>query len=158
MTRAETVTRVLNMHRRRFEAGNADALLDAIAYCGEREVVQPDWVVKAFRERWNKWLGFEVRTLDQAFGLSRPKGKKLAWLRKVHRFAKEVLLDIADAAAHGRPINFDLFEEIGERLGERYGLSGFGATTVDKLYREARKTAFVIVPNLPADELSKRSR
>jgi hypothetical protein len=142
ITRAESAARILDAHRRRFEDGNAEALLDAIGFCGERRMVQPDWVVKAFQERWKKWRGFEVRTLDEAFRVSRPKGRKLTWLRTVRRFAYEVLLDIADAKAHGRPVNVALYEEI----GERYGLSG---TTVDKLYREARKTAFVLIPNIP---------
>jgi hypothetical protein len=143
--------RILSMHRRQFENGNNEALLEAMAFCGRRRIVQPDWIVDAFAERWKKWTEFQVRTADEAFGLSRPKGQKLSWLRLQHKLKYEVLLDIADAQAHRRPVNHDLYEEI----GERYGVS---ATTVDKLYREARKTAWVVFQELPECDLRNNAK
>ena len=55
--------------RKRFEAGEAKALLEAIDYCARSRTTMPLWVAEAYIARFDEWFRYRARTLDQAFGV-----------------------------------------------------------------------------------------
>ena len=114
-TRAER-EHVLQKFRQRVEAGHTEALLDAIAYCGRHGVAQPDWVVKAFRQRWDKYRSFQVTTLDEAFGL--PRRTWINKRRKEYLHKLDVYIAVNDLAGrHNLPIDDELFARVARDLG-----------------------------------------
>jgi hypothetical protein len=113
----EIVAAILDEHRARFERGHKAELLYAIRLCLDQRVVAPEWVVDAFARAMRKWGSFDVRTLDEAFGVEWPKGKSIAAARKRWRLALAARLAVSEARRAGRAVDDELFEEIGRRLG-----------------------------------------
>jgi AraC-like DNA-binding protein len=65
---------LLKRYHERFDQGNKLALLEAVDLCG-RAGLLPLWVRNAFGDAWSAYRRYQVPTLDQAFGVQRPKGK-----------------------------------------------------------------------------------
>ena len=70
----ETMSAMLEWYRQKYEGGDGAALLKAIEYCGMYRLVMPDWIVTNFATSFHSWDRFECKTLDDAFGVARPKG------------------------------------------------------------------------------------
>jgi len=115
----------------RFEAGNKNALIQAIRRCGQQQMVMPEWVVDAFFRATNKWYQMDIKSLDKAIGVAWPKGKSIAAAKKRRRLQFAVLNAVSKAKSEGCAVDDQLFEQIGRRLG-------LGKTLVKEYYKSAR--------------------
>jgi len=121
----------LDEYREHFERGNKNALIQAIRFCFNQEIVAPEWVVAEFFRATNRWYNMECKELGEAFGVAWPKGANLNALEKRRRLKFAVLNAVNDARAQGRAIDDLLFEEIGQNLG-------LGKTLVKEYLQAAR--------------------
>lgn len=103
--------------REKHEAGDGYAALRAVCLCGKVRLVMPEWVVDAFHKATNMLRRLEVKTLDEAFGVTFPKGKHINALRKFERFGFAVHHRVQEEPRNGRPIDDGLFEKVGNELG-----------------------------------------
>jgi hypothetical protein len=106
----------LEEYRTGYEAGKKADLLRAIRFCLDQEIIPPDWIVRAFAAATNRWFSLRAKTLDDAFGIKYPKGAHLNASRKRRALTPAVLVAVGNARAEGRPVDDDLFEEIGKSL------------------------------------------
>jgi hypothetical protein len=127
----EIVAGLLDELRQRFEAGDKNALIQAIRRCFDFGVIAPQWVVDAFFRATNTWYQMDAKSLDEALGVAWPKGKSIAAAKKRRRLQFAVLNAVNRAKSEGRAVDGELFEQIGRRLG-------LGATLVKDYYRSAR--------------------
>lgn len=127
----EVIAVQLEEHRQHFERGDKSALIAAIRFCFNEEVVAPEWVVDAFFRATNKWYSMEAKELGEAFGLEWPKGKSVAAAKKKRRLKWAVHNAIWDAKLRRAPCDDELFAKIGKRLG-------IGVTLVKEYYASAR--------------------
>ena len=65
-----------------YEKGIVQELFLAIMYCGEEKIPLPDWIVEAFSKSVRKYINWDVKTLDEAFGTKRPKEMRFDKLQK----------------------------------------------------------------------------
>lgn len=120
---------VLNGFRQNFERGNKDALIQAIRFCFDQELVAPKWVVSAFFSATNRWYQLETKELGAALGLAWPKGKNLSAARKRRRLTCAVLIEIIKATESGHAIDDELFASVGKKFN-------IGKTLAKQYYRE----------------------
>jgi hypothetical protein len=88
------VTETLQQYRAKFEAGDMYYLLLGIDLCWRTGTHVPMAFRQAFCDRLQPWIDNEVRTLDAAFAVQRPKGKHLkshARLRPIIEFRVKAL-------------------------------------------------------------------
>ncbi len=116
--------------REQFEKGRGSALISAMRWCANQQLVMPEWVVKAFSRATNDWYNYRAKTLDEAFGVQLPKGTHIAALRKKRDLKHRVHAEIMALRTKGRPINKTLFREVGSHYG-------IGATLCEEYYRSA---------------------
>ena len=64
------------------ERADGLGVLEAMELCAEWKIAAPDWLLKAFSERLARFNFCEVRTLDEAFGVERPKSFNLIAARQ----------------------------------------------------------------------------
>jgi hypothetical protein len=128
----EVVAILLDDLRQRFEAGDRNALIQAIRRCFQCGVVAPEWVVTAFFRATNKWYQMDAKSLDDALGVAWPKGKSVAAAKKRRRLKFAVFNEINKARARGRAVDEELYQEIGRQFG-------IGKTLV-KVYDHAART------------------
>jgi hypothetical protein len=68
----------LNGLKQRYALGDKTALIDTLKmYTDIDRTEMPDWVASAVFQALYKWRECEVLTLDEAFGVTRPKGFRL---------------------------------------------------------------------------------
>lgn len=73
----------LEVLRQRYEAGQTDALLDAVGICISKPIVAPEWVQRAFNIAWHiRYADCQVRDLGEAFEIERPNGFDIRTGRK----------------------------------------------------------------------------
>ena len=102
--------------RKRFEAGEANALLDALDYCARSGSAMPLWLAEAFCTRYDKWLRYDAKTLDQAFGVER-KGERIPDRRVRGSLKAPVAWEVIRLHKQEKlPIDEALFERVGKRL------------------------------------------
>jgi len=77
-----------------YEAGDKASLLQAVEYCGMYKLIMPEWVVYAFTMSHRKWQRLEVKTLDQAFEVEKPKGYRLHAQKELMDNSIDVFLDV----------------------------------------------------------------
>ena len=74
---------MIDMQRRRYEAGDGHALLAAVAWCPIDRNPAPQWVQQAFGAAVQRFQSGKVPTLDETFGFARnAKGKHVAAARR----------------------------------------------------------------------------
>ena len=100
-----------------FTAGKKDSLFEAIRFCGNEQVIMPEWVVDAFFAATNDWYRLDAKTLDDAFGCPWPKGKHINAAKKRRDKAPLVYCMVKEAKDNGIPVDISLFEEIAAELG-----------------------------------------
>jgi len=99
-----------------YENGDNAKLFSAIGYCGRNKIIMPEWLVQSFHDSWYEWIGYKVKTLDEAFGLEWPKRKSLAAARKKRNKRFEVYNRIKAFHEEGETIDGELFEKVGHDL------------------------------------------
>ena len=129
-SRAELHARRLEGFRRGFEGttGNARAanLLMAVAYCCSGDGALPKWASDALNEAARSWLFHKVATLDEAFGVTKPKHFRAKRNQSAAFSALyEVLEDRRSKGQHAHD-----WRAIAER-------AGYGHTMLEELYRRS---------------------
>ena len=98
--------------RKRFDAGDNAALLEAANLCAMAGTAMPQWLAEAFCARFLDWYLFQAKTLDEAFKITR-KGKHTDKAARRERLRPRV----AEAVGRlGLPIDEHLFRVIGAEL------------------------------------------
>lgn len=110
------VGEALDRHQQRFSAGDNKALLDAFNDCAAFRVIPPDWVLFEVGRALRSYTEAEVRTLDEAFHVSRRKSENLEGTRNTVMLTNGIRLAVRMAKRKdpSRTIDHDLFDEIGE--------------------------------------------
>jgi hypothetical protein len=110
-------------YRRRYADGDNLALLEAADHCHSTGRALPADLATAHCTRFGSWRRDQVRTLDEAFGVERPKGQHFDELKK--RSCDR--MDVLNCAMRLRqtknlPVGGEMFMAIAEELGltERY--------------------------------------
>jgi hypothetical protein len=100
---------------KRYDAGDRSALLDAIYLLSG--AFFPAWVREGFTEAWAQYRQYNVQTLDQAFGIKRPKGQHLEAARKRELLRPLIVGEVYYRHAKGAPLDQGTFEAVGRALG-----------------------------------------
>ena len=120
---AKITDRAIEDCRKRFEAGEAAALLDALDYCARSGTAMPLWLAEAYCSRYILWLTYKVKTLDQAFGAER-KGERIPERRKRLLLEPRVAMEVDKLHRQEKlPIDEALFERVGKNLSIRPGMA-----------------------------------
>jgi hypothetical protein len=124
LERIETERKLQGLDR-----GEPGAAIYAIWLCSFHDDMQPPaWALKEFRRQYAMGLHGKLRSWDDVFG--RPPRTKVQMERYARHLAlmPKVWAEVASAKDGGRPINNELFKEIGAKL--RVGSS----TLTSRLY------------------------
>jgi len=109
---------MLSRYERRYKAGDAEALLEALRWCFGMDTPPPDWVRVRVNEALMRYWMFEAVTLDAAFGVKRSKDKRtLEHGRERVTHVEKVTFAVLKAHRRGSSLNDALFQRIGTRLG-----------------------------------------
>ena len=122
----------LELALERYADGDDSALLEVAEWAMYRDELVPDAAARAFGHARAKWETAHTRTLDEAFGLERPKGWRQHDARRWGK-AGAVYLEVKRInEREGVPIGPDLFE----RAGAAYAVS---RTTASEMYYSVKK-------------------
>src|ERR1700733_4231800 len=86
------------------------------------------WLTTAFCDAYDRYLNFEVKSLDELFG-GRRKGMQIGAARRRLEKRDEVFWRVQELRKAGRSVNRDLFNAV----GKEFGISGAKA---DSFYYE----------------------
>ena len=132
---------ILGRYRKRFLAGDNDALLQAVDYCLRAKLVAPQWVATAHAISMRKWHALLVADLGSAFGVRKHKRNQMAAERRRRRLAMIVYETVSIIIEEQQPVigkkdvlDDTLYELAAKRLGK-----GFSKTLVKKYYLEMRE-------------------
>lgn len=113
---AKLTDRAIANCRKRFEAGEAGALLDAVDYCARSGTAMPLWLSEAYCARYIAWRTYKFKTLDQAFAVER-KSQRIPELRKREILKPRVAIEVDRIHREEKlPIDEALFERVGKAL------------------------------------------
>lgn len=102
--------------RKRFEAGDPKAFFWAVDYCLRTRTATPLWLAQAWCEGFDKWVRYEAKTLDQAFGVER-KGERVSDRKRRLRLQPRVAWEVIRLhQEENLPIDEALFERVGKAL------------------------------------------
>jgi hypothetical protein len=109
------------------------ALLTAIDLCVRTGRPVPPPFAQLFCDRLDEWFRHQAASLDQVFGVQRPKGQHLADLKKRTRLRPIVVTRVLELHAQGLAIDTVLLTRVAGELG-------ISLSTVNRLYydREGR--------------------
>lgn len=82
-------------------AGDGRIILFLMGSAAALGVVAPPWLGKLFRERLDRFNDCEVKTLDEAFGVKRPKNFNIRGARKRAKYLADVVLKVDDLRREG---------------------------------------------------------
>jgi hypothetical protein len=119
----------------RFQAGDNQALFDLIVWSLAGGQAPPPEASTAFVERYDRWFKLEVRTLDEAFGVERHKGRQIDDLAAERERLRPYIVLRVEAWRKDKPAGRELFETIAKDFGKsrRY---------VEELYYEKESAAW----------------
>ena len=128
VVKPKLTARMVEQLRCKYEAGDARALLEAIDFCVRAGMPAPVWLAEAWCAQYEEWVMFRAKTLDEAFGVSRPKGMHIDQAALRQRLKARVVLEVLRLHREKHlPIDQDLFTLVGKMLGIEGGL-------VNKIY------------------------
>lgn len=110
----DAADRALMWCHKRYDGGDRSALLDAIDVLS---VFFPAWVREGFAKAWAQYRQHNVKTLDQAFGIKRPKGQHLKAARAREVLRPQIVFSVYCLHAKGAPLDQGIFEQVGRELG-----------------------------------------
>ena len=109
--------------RKRFEAGEPKALLEAIDFCARSGSAMPLWLAEAFCARYEAWSRYDAKTLDQAFGVER-KGERIPNRKFRESMKPRVAYEVCRLHRQEKlPIDEALFERVGQILEIPMGMA-----------------------------------
>ena len=83
----------------------------------------PIWLSNAYSSSYVAWLKYQVKTLDQAFGVQR-KGQRIPGRRERELLKPRVVIEVDKLhRQQGLPIDEALFELVGEALQIKPGMA-----------------------------------
>ena len=120
--------------QRQFESGDTVALLEAIYNCAMHDLTMPEWVQRAYIDRYRQIIHFEAASWDEVFGKPHRKGLRLADARRRRELRTPIFLRIREIrrAEPDTAIGDGLFERVAEEFG-------IGKTLVNELWYEAER-------------------
>lgn len=116
---------------KKYKAGDKLALIDAITLAAHYEILMPDWLTKSTVVDVRKVNHYELKTWNDIFGDTVPKGKSINKLRIDRELPFSVGADIEEAINNGLSINDDLFNN----LAEKYNTNRDKITKAYKRYK-----------------------
>ena len=116
----------LKDYEEQYSNGYQSALFAAIRYCGNEQIVMPEWAVDAFFKATNDWYHFKVKTLDEAFGLTWPEKKQFPAAKQRRELQATVYYRVKELSEN-MPIDETLFELVGDE-------NNIGKTKVSEYY------------------------
>lgn len=119
--------KVVEKFRGAVEAGDGDALLSAIQCLVSSRAPFPLWLAAATFQAIDKYKTHAAATLDEAFGVERPRRYRQAKARELETTARNAIADIVSLRMLGLPVSGDMFEAVG-------GLHAAGKTKVSEWY------------------------
>lgn len=114
--RMEILERLRERVVARDEAGNftdGDAVLEAVMTAATLVLPMPDWLAGRVTQAISSYRNYEVKTLDQAFGVQRPKGKRIHAEFNERQNAIYVIAEVLYLQAQGKPTDAGIFEAAG---------------------------------------------
>jgi len=123
---------LIKLHER-YNHGDNRAVLEAIDILS---AVFPDWLRQAYFVAWGRYRRYEVDTLDQAFGVERPKGQHIEDAQKREELRKLILFRVYFLHyRENKPIDAGTFAQVADELGVSTGLVTqiFGSAESDEL-------------------------
>lgn len=116
---------------KKYKAGDKLALIDAITLAAHYEILMPDWLTKSTTVDVRKVNQYELKTWNDIFGDTVPKGKSINTLRIDRKLLFSVGADVDAAVKNGLSINDDLFND----LAEKYNTNRDKITKAYKKYK-----------------------
>ena len=107
----------LAKYHKYFCAGEAEALLDALELCAAYRIPLQEWAANEFLKRFYPWAEFRTATLDDAFGVARPKGTHLKARRLRQALWFDILREVSRLQNEGMPLSDEIFERVAELVG-----------------------------------------
>lgn len=130
----DNLKQIENCHAR-FEAGDGMALLEAVLITLGTKIIPPDWLAVGFRSAFTSYWNADVKTLDDAFNVHRPKGFSTKAEAKRRQWVGFAVIDIVLLSSLGAAIDDNLFDAV----GNNYGISG-GTVKERYYYHKNNKT------------------
>lgn len=106
-------TAMLERFREQVERGDGDALLEALSTAATLGMAMPLWLASAITGAVASYRNADARTLDEAFGVKRPKGQRQDAIQSEGRKAIYVIAEVLRLHAQGIPIDAGIFEVAG---------------------------------------------
>jgi hypothetical protein len=108
---------LLAMYRKHFEAGDRQALVQAIELCLACRIVPEDWIATNGSACFRAWFNYDSATLDEAFGVER-KGEHVDRQREKERWRPLILFRLYELHhREGAPIGKTTFETVAKEFG-----------------------------------------
>lgn len=126
-------TAALNFERLRVRFGDGEkaAALHALAFAYYLKVPPPDWAIAHVLQGYQRWGYAEVRTLDEALEIERPKGFRLDAASRAIQHGGSILMEV-NKRLETEPYDDQIFEDAGQRWG-------IGKTVAKEIYYAAMK-------------------
>lgn len=107
----------IERRRAAIERGDGDALLDALLVLCISEAPMPNWLTFKVAAAIRRYTHHECATLDEAFGITRPKNYQRRVARERRQNAFLLYSDVVELHSAGVPIDNQLLELVGEQHG-----------------------------------------
>ena len=111
----------LDVMRSAYREGKKIRLLEAAVRCGKMKVPLPSWVVDGLEEVFRRYSTCEVRTLDEAFGVSRPKGFHSGKMNEVLTKSLWVSFRVEELRRNGQSVSDEFFDGVGREFAVSSG-------------------------------------
>jgi hypothetical protein len=116
--------------RERFESGDRTALIVAVSISCSGNCRVPDWAAPHIKRAADSWRYAEFRTLDEAFGVTRPKGFSIQAMRKKIKYLFVIECEISELLDREESLEVAI-----ERVSEKHN---FSESDVKRMYYEAK--------------------
>ena len=114
-----------------YEAGDMNALLDAVSICALNKVALPRWAVAALGEQIHRARTYRVASWDDIFGKPIKKGQHLSAARKEWELMRSVPYEMWTLTKHDRLSLQDAFAAAAKSLCSNQ-------TTIKQIYYKAQ--------------------
>ncbi len=119
----------------KYKEGDKFALLQTIEFCAQAEIKIPKWAANGYTEVFRQISDLEFKSLDEAFGVTYPKGKQLHAAYKKKKYQPSMYLEVLQASKDGLPIGYGPLGAYAF-VGNKYNLS---ESVVSNYYNEVNK-------------------
>lgn len=99
-----------------YDAGTSEAVLVALKYCYSSKIEVPEWVRTAYVIAAKKLYAGECKTLDEAFGRKRSRGKRGKTHKLSHEDKQRLYERVREMRNHGIALDDGLFTLVGQEF------------------------------------------